>query len=202
MSNKSHKKSAPPQPPPAEAEETAAGRTENASTRDAARNLARTRWPPRARGLGDAVAAAVESLVPEPSGANLQAQLDEAQDRYLRLQAEVENVRKRLHRTVEEERRYASLPLMRDLLPVLDNLQRAIQAAEQHENATALLDGVKLVASQLEGVLQRHHCVPIKAQDVPFDPHLHEAIAQQPHAEHEPGHVAWSRRPVTSCTIA
>ena len=98
-----------------------------------------------------------------PRSRSWQAQLDEARDRNLRAQAELENFRKRMLRTVEDERRYASLPLMRDLLPVVDNLQRAIQAAEQHENATALLEGVKLVASQMDAVLRRHHCAPIVA---------------------------------------
>jgi molecular chaperone GrpE len=122
--------------------------------------------------------------------ATLQTQLAEAQNRCLRAQAELDNFRKRTLRTAEEERRYASLPLLRDLLPVVDNLQRAIRAAEQHENAGALLAGVKLVAEQLNAALERHHCVPIAAEGAAFDPHLHQAIAQQPSAEHAPGHVA------------
>ena len=72
--------------------------------------------------------------------------------KYVRLQAELENFRKRMMRSMEEERRYADLPLLRDLLPVVDNLQRAISAAEKHENAAGLLDGVKMVADQLSGV--------------------------------------------------
>lgn len=119
----------------------------------------------------------------------LRADAEQWQQRALRAQAELENYRKRVLREMQDERRYASLPLMRDLLSVVDNLARAIESAERHENATGLLEGVKMVAEQLTGVLQRHHCQPISAAGAPFDPHLHEAIAQHPSDEHEPGHV-------------
>lgn len=118
-----------------------------------------------------------------------QAELEDTRQKYVRLQAELENFRKRMMRSMDEERRYADLPLLRDLLPVVDNLQRAISAAEKHENASGLLDGVKMVADQLGGVLERHHCSAIEALDAPFDPHLHEAIAQHPSPTHAPGHV-------------
>jgi molecular chaperone GrpE len=121
--------------------------------------------------------------------ARTRADLDETRQKNVRLQAELENFRKRTMRTMDEERRYASLPLLRDLLPVVDNLQRAITAAEMHENASGLLAGVKMVADQLTAILQRHHCEPIAAEGAAFDPHLHEAIAQHPSAEHLPGHV-------------
>ena len=111
---------------------------------------------------------------------SLRAELGEARDRELRTQAELENYRKRATRQMQDERRYANLPLMRDLLPVLDNLDRAIEAAEKSHDASSLLEGVKLVAGQLEDVLKRHHCLQIEALNRPFDPHLHEAISQQP----------------------
>ncbi len=119
----------------------------------------------------------------------LRKELDQAQARALRLQAELENYRKRTQRTLDEERRFAALPLMRDILGVLDNLQRAIAAAQQTENTAGLLDGVKMVLEQLIGILKRHDCQEIPAQGTAFDPHLHEAIAQFPSEEHEPGTV-------------
>ncbi len=130
-----------------------------------------------------------DAVDPAAELARLQAELDETRQKNVRLQAELENFRKRTMRTMDEERRYASLPLLRDLLPVVDNLQRAITAAELHENASGLLAGVKMVADQLTAILQRHHCEPIAAEGAAFDPHLHEAIAQHPSAEHLPGHV-------------
>jgi molecular chaperone GrpE len=124
----------------------------------------------------------------EPSSAEelarLRADLEAAKDRALRAQAELDNYRKRVQRQMDEDLRFANLPLLRDLLPVLDNVHRAIAAAEQKPDASGLLEGVQLVAQQLEAVLARYHCTPIEAFHAPFDPHLHQAIAQQPSAEH------------------
>ena len=120
---------------------------------------------------------------------SLHTELQEAKDRALRTQAELENYRKRVARETREQHRYADLPLMRDLLPVLDNMDRAIEAAEKTHDTASLLEGVKMVARQLEEVLQRHDCVRIRALNEPFDPHLHEAISQQPSDEHPAGTV-------------
>ena len=123
------------------------------------------------------------------SSDSLPAQLEEAQQRVLRLQAEMENFRKRTHRSMDEERKYSCLPLLRDLLTVVDNMERAIASAEKDQNTAGLLEGVKMVAEQLTGVLQQHHCQMIEAEGAVFDPHLHEAIAQLPSESHEPGTV-------------
>lgn len=119
----------------------------------------------------------------------LRAELEEAKDRALRAQAELENYRKRVARQMEEERRYANVPLIRDLLPVWDNIGRAIEAAEKAHETASLLEGFKMVAGQLEGVLARHRCTRIEALDEPFDPNLHEAISQQPSDSHAAGTV-------------
>ena len=114
----------------------------------------------------------------------LQAELAEARDKILRAQADLENYRKRSRRELEEERRYANVPLLKDLLPVVDNIERALEAAQKNNEGGALLEGIKLVKQQLDAALARHHCLPIEAQGEPFDPHLHEAITMQPSAEH------------------
>jgi molecular chaperone GrpE len=116
----------------------------------------------------------------------LRADLREATDRVLRAQAELENYRKRARRELEEERRYANMPLLRDLLPVVDNIQRAIAAAEKSPDGGGLLDGIRMVASSLEATLGRHHCQRIAALHQSFDPAVHEAIAQQPAADVPP----------------
>jgi molecular chaperone GrpE len=121
--------------------------------------------------------------------AALRAQVQEAQDRTLRAQAELENVRKRAQREIMEERRYAATPLIRDLLVVADNIDRAIDAAQQTEQNGGLLEGFRMVADQLHDTLDKHGCKKITADGEPFDPHLHEAIFQQPSADHEPGTV-------------
>ena len=125
----------------------------------------------------------------------LRADLEAAKDRVLRSQAELENYRKRAAREIEENRRYAELPLIRDLLPVLDNTERAIDAAEKSQDVAVLLDGIKLVARQFEEVLERHHCKRIGALHLPFDPHLHHAISQQPAKEFPPNTVVMVAQP-------
>jgi len=134
--------------------------------------------------------------------ADLEQQLREASERALRANAELENYRKRAQRELADERRYAVVPLVRDLLPVVDNLERAIEAADtqarsaSQSNAAAtaadlshLLDGIKLVTSQLENVLKAHHCVRIETVGTTFDPNQHQAIAQEPSDEHPAGAV-------------
>ncbi len=123
----------------------------------------------------------------EPS--QVRAELDAAKDRALRCQAELENYRRRAAREMQLERRYATLPLLRDLLPVWDNVNRAIEAGEHSGKDPALMQGFKIVAGQLEDVFRRHDCVRIEALHQPFDPNLHEAITQQPSEQHPPGTV-------------
>lgn len=121
--------------------------------------------------------------------AQLQSDLNEARDRALRAQAELENVRKRLRKEMDDERRYALMPLVADLLPVVDNIGRAVAATEKNADVHSLLEGVKLVAQQLETALARHHCKRIEALGMPFDPNVHAAIMQQPSAEQPPNTV-------------
>jgi molecular chaperone GrpE len=119
----------------------------------------------------------------------LHAELEEANDRALRIQAELENYRKRTARELQAERRYASLPLLRDLLPVWDNVRRAIESAEKQHDTASLLEGVRMVAQQFENVLQGCGCRRIESLDRPFDPNLHEAVCQRPSAACPPGTV-------------
>ena len=119
----------------------------------------------------------------------LQGELEEANSRVLRTQAELENYRKRVRRDMDEERRYAAMPLLRDLLSVVDNVDRAIAAAEDSEGGAGLLEGVKMVSDQINSILERYNCTKIEAEGAPFDPNFHEAILQQPSADHPPGAV-------------
>ena len=92
-------------------------------------------------------------------------------------------------REMADERKYAALPVVRDLLAVADNLELAIQAAEKDPGAAKVLEGVKMVASQLEAVLKQHHCVRIETVGAPFDPNQHEAISQEASDQHPAGTV-------------
>jgi molecular chaperone GrpE len=116
----------------------------------------------------------------------LEAQLADSRDRVLRAQAELDNFRKRTRRELEDERKFALQPLIRDLLPVIDNVGRAIQSAESTPDMASLLAGIKLVAQLLDGVLKSHHCQVINAQGAPFDPNLHQAVTRQPSADQPP----------------
>lgn len=141
----------------------------------------------------EAVDAAVEAapkdgVIPvEP--ANAADELAAANDRLLRLQAEMQNLRNRTSREIADERKYAALPVIRDLLPVVDNIDRAIEAAEKAGEAENLLAGFRLVKQQLHAILTQHKCELIEADGQEFDPHFHQAILQQPSTDVPAGHV-------------
>jgi molecular chaperone GrpE len=145
---------------------------------------------------GTAGSAAGQSPASEPNEVvRLRAELEEAKDRAMRGWAELENYRKRANRQIEEERRYAAVPLIRDLLPVLDNVNRAVEAADKSHDTASLLEGIKMVVQQLGGVLERHHCTPIASLGKPFDPNYHEAILRQPAADVAPNTVIQEVQP-------
>ena len=104
-------------------------------------------------------------------------------------QADFENYQKRAARERETERKYAVAPLARDLLPALDNLQRAMDAGKQVGENGPLVQGVAATQAQIVQILGRHGITPIEAQDHPFDPNKHEAVMQRPSADHPPGTV-------------
>lgn len=123
----------------------------------------------------------------------IKAQLETAEkqrDEYLDLakqtRAEFENYQKRFQRDLATERRFAQMPLAGDLLPALDNLDRAIQAATQVGDKGPLVQGVAMVQGQLLDVLKRHGVTRMDPQGKAFDPNLHQAVMQQPSAEHPP----------------
>src|SRR5215475_4462531 len=115
---------------------------------------------------------ALGAAIPASGGTDLSAELAAANDRALRLQAEMQNLRNRTSREIADERKYAALPVLRDLLPVVDNIDRAIEAAAKTGEAGNLLEGFRLVRQQLATVLSSNHCVPIEAQGQPFDPNF------------------------------
>jgi molecular chaperone GrpE len=121
------------------------------------------------------------------------AQAEQQRDQFLallqRTRADFENYEKRVLRDHAQERRYMHGGLAKDLLPVLDNLDRAMQAAKKAGEQGPLVQGVALVQSQLLDILKRHNVTPIAAEGQPFDPAHHEAIMQQPAPGKKPGTV-------------
>ena len=112
-------------------------------------------------------------------------------DKWLRSEAELDNVRKRARRDVMAAESRGVAKLAKELLPALDNLERALAAAEsQPENRDHhLTDGIRLVQSELLGALARLGIEPDSPKGEQFDPHRHEALAQQPVEGAEPGTI-------------
>lgn len=111
---------------------------------------------------------------------------DEYKDKWTRALAELDNYRKRVQRERDEERKYAILPFVQTLLPGLDGLQRALKAASASRNVEELVAGLEMVVRQFEESLGKLGVEVIPAVGQPFDPHMHEALAQRPDSEHSP----------------
>jgi molecular chaperone GrpE len=121
--------------------------------------------------------------------AKLDATEQELNNYKLRL-ADFENARKRLLRDAEVEKKYATEPLTRDLLPTLDNLDRALDAAKTAGDVGPLALGVAATVTQFLDVLRRHGITRIDCgPGSVFDPNRHQAVMQQPTADFEPGQV-------------
>lgn len=143
--------------------------------------------------LDAAVAPSVEEAPTEeaPAGDDLKALLEQKEaeiqslkDKLLRQAADMENTRKRLERDRAEAIAYANESLIRELLAVVDNLERAIQHAEQDTDNQTLLEGVKMTHKHFLDTLARFGCRPFESQGKDFDPCFHEAILQQESEQH------------------
>lgn len=105
------------------------------------------------------------------------------EDRMLRLAAEFDNFKKRMQRERETALKYAEENLLRELLPSLDNLERAVEEGRRTNDAAALLAGVEMTRKGLFAVLEKFGLAPLAGQDQPFDPNFHEALAMEHSAE-------------------
>jgi molecular chaperone GrpE len=125
----------------------------------------------------------------------LRRQLAEKQDRLLRAVAEADNVKRRTQREREEYVRYANERLVRDLLPILDNFDRALEAARATQEAAKVVDGVALIQRELLKVLERVGVTRYSALGERFDPNRHEATGQVVSASHPPDTVVAEMAP-------
>ncbi|MBF0284714.1 MAG: nucleotide exchange factor GrpE [Magnetococcales bacterium] len=123
---------------------------------------------------------------------------EEHRQSMLRALADLENVRRRTARESEQNRKYALEGFAKDLLPVADNLERALQAIRQQPEEpseparkalSALVDGVEMIRAELNKAFQKHGVVRIEALNAPFDPHLHQAVMEVPSPDALPGSV-------------
>ena len=124
------------------------------------------------------------SQEPVSESDQLRLELEEAKNRTLRAMADLENYRTRVNRQMAEERKYASIDLMRELLPIWDNIGRALEAVADSPNLEVLVEGVQMVHAQFLEVLKKYHCEKIESKFQPFDPNVHASVAQVPSVEH------------------
>jgi molecular chaperone GrpE len=117
-----------------------------------------------------------------------QAEAQKNWDLYLRERAELENYRKRMQREKEDLARFANENLLREMLPILDNLERAVAHAEQEQEG-GLLEGVQMTLDQFRKTLERLGVIPVAAIGEPFSPDCHEAMGQMESSEYAPNTV-------------
>ncbi|RIX54107.1 nucleotide exchange factor GrpE [Paenibacillus nanensis] len=121
--------------------------------------------------------------------AELAKQAEDAQQRYLRAQADFDNFRRRTMKEKEELGQYASMKLLGQLLPVVDNFERAIAASSSNSDYESLAKGVDMIFRQLTQTLEAEGLKPIQAVGEPFNPEFHQAIMQVESDEYEEGIV-------------
>lgn len=108
----------------------------------------------------------------------LQEKLDAADNRYLRLQADFDNFRRRTRLDLEASEKYRAQKLIMDLLPALDNFERALKVEADNEQTKSLLQGMNMVFRSLVDALKKEGLEPIEAVGKEFDPHQHQAVMQ------------------------
>lgn len=118
------------------------------------------------------------------------SECEELLDQLKRLAAEFSNYQKRMERNFQEEQRMAVRGLVLDLLPVLDNFERALAHAQADAGAQALMTGIQAVYDQFAAALRKHGVTPFEAQGQAFDPEHHEAMTLMPSDEVPQGRVA------------
>ncbi|MCK5789409.1 MAG: nucleotide exchange factor GrpE [Alcanivorax sp.] len=131
----------------------------------------------------------VESLMEEVAA--LQAKVTEQSDSVIRAQAEVQNIRRRAERDVENAHKFALDKFSSDLLPVIDSLERALEAAENLENEAvkAMRDGVELTLKMFVDTLGKHGIEQLNPMGEPFNPEFHQAMSMVPNPDMEPNSV-------------
>jgi molecular chaperone GrpE len=136
--------------------------------------------------LTDAPASAAATESPEL--ADLQRERDELKDRWLRKSAEFDNYRKRIERERREQADQATVDLLQDLLPIVDDFDRAL-TVDAGEGGAAYRKGVELIYGKLHDLLRRYGVTPIEALGADFDPNLHQAVMHEASPEHREGEV-------------
>lgn len=127
-----------------------------------------------------------ETAEEEPGVKELTTQLEKEKERVLRLSAELENYKKRMEKELKQFKKYANESLLKQLLTVIDNLERAIASAESEaeNDSKGLLEGIKMTHDEILKLLKTFSVEPVKAEGEPFDPTYHQAVTQEETDEH------------------
>lgn len=129
-----------------------------------------------------------DAAAPPDELQELRRERDELHDRLLRTAAEFDNYRKRVERDRRELAEFAAADALTEMLPVIDNLERALQAAPGPD-AEALRKGVELIHRQMLDLLQKRGARAIEAVGADFDPNIHQAVVHEPSDQHREGEV-------------
>jgi len=114
-----------------------------------------------------------------------QRQAKESYDKFLRVYAEFENYKKRMEREKSDFLKYANEGLIKELLPVIDNLDRAVGQARQKAEAQSLVEGVEMILRQIKEVMEKHGVKELQSLGEPFDPNVHEAMMHEIADDHD-----------------
>ena len=139
--------------------------------------------------LNDAGQSATGELGQADTIESLQAKVASLEDAVLRAKADFQNLQKRSAKERSEAVRYANAELMQSLLGVADDFERSLTAAESSDNGDAVVDGIRLIYDNFMKALRAYGLETVHALYEPFDPHVHEAVMQQPTDQHKPGTV-------------
>lgn len=139
-----------------------------------------------------------KSADPQPENADnrieaLEDAIAEAQQAVLYAQAETQNVRRRLEKDAQDARAYAATGFARDMLSVMDNMQRALEAipaeVKDEEKWKGLINGIEATGRELQSVFEKNGIKRVAAVGLPLDPNQHQAMVEIPTDEHEPGTI-------------
>ena len=135
-----------------------------------------------------------EAVEPVDEVTALKEQLADAEKRVLMAHADLDNFRRRNLRETQEQIKYAPSKLMTEILEAVDNLGRAVESYEKDQSGEGLNNGVKMVATQIQTILEKHGCKKIEAVGQPYDPNFHQALQMQPSEEFESNTVMMDLR--------
>ena len=120
----------------------------------------------------------IESLKEDAACARQEAA--DSHDRYLRVCAEFDNYKKRAQRQMDDHKKFSNTALIKDLLPVVDNLERALATSGGNQSTTdaCMAEGVEMTLSEIKNILAKYNVTPIESLGEPFDPNYHDAMMQ------------------------